>query len=333
MSKNTRRAAGLAVLSLLAAAAPVAAHSPGKDDRDRRAIGGPAVKQANGLWKVRLEDGSEVFTHGADMAADMGADHGQEIGPGDPERAPACATDASAIHVMYGRPAGTPERADAKTQILSAIRRMNAVLNESSLASGGPTADFEVLCTGGQLRIDTFTNAGSGSFTDVTGAAMRSFSGKNKLPRGADHLIFYDGPPAEADVCGLGTVYNDETPGATNLNNTRDAYAINYAGCWDGRTPMHENGHNQGAVQINAPNSTGTGHHCIEDFDVMCYTPDGGDRNQTKPLTALVPACLTAMVYDCGADTYFDSAPEAGEWLATHWNIGSTANRFIRFGG
>jgi alpha-tubulin suppressor-like RCC1 family protein len=38
------------------------------------------------------------------------------------------------------------------------------------------------------------------------------------------------------------------------------------------------------------------------------------------------------MHYDCGHDDYFDAAPEPGEYLASHWNVGSTLNRFIAFG-
>ena len=87
---------------------------------------------------------------------------------------------------------------------------------------------------------------------------------------------------------------------------------------------MHENGHNQGAVQPSAPDSTGSGAHCNDLLDVMCYAPDGGDRNQTE-----VSTCTDAMWFDCDNDTYFDVVPEGSEWLSNHWNLGSSANRFI----
>ncbi len=91
---------------------------------------------------------------------------------------------------------------------------------------------------------------------------------------------------------------------------------------------MHENGHNQGAVQRSAPFSTGAG-HCWEDLDVMCYSPDGGDQHQD----GTVLNCPADLYFDCGFDSYFDAAPEPGEWLAQHWNIAIPANRFIALGG
>jgi hypothetical protein len=84
-----------------------------------------------------------------------------------------------------------------------------------------------------------------------------------------------------------------------------------------------------GAVQYGAPNSTGSGGHCWEERDVMCYSPDGGDLHQQGP----VVNCEGAARFDCGYDDYFDSAPEPGEYLATHWNLGSPLNAFISFGG
>ena len=37
--------------------------------------------------------------------------------------------------------------------------------------------------------------------------------------------------------------------------------------------------------------------------------------------------------FDCGWDSYFDACPEAGEYLASNWNIGSGVNRFIQYSG
>ena len=274
---------------------------------------GPACRTADGLWEVVLEDGTTLTTHGVDPHAH---DHGTGMGPGDPERAPACATDFHQ-HVLYGRPASAPDRfAAVKAQIQSAIRRMDHVLNEEALSSGGVTADYKVLCdAAGDVRVDAFVvSSGSAEFSAVVSAARAAgFNRPN-----ADYTIFYDG--TSSGVCGVGSFSTDDRPGADNRNNNGGGYGITYVNCWSGRTPMHENGHNQGAVQTLAPD-TDAGGHCIEGHDVMCY-----------PTSAYLVLCPDRIHFDCDNDTYFDAAPEPGEWLATHWNIGSRVNRFVRFG-
>ncbi len=92
---------------------------------------------------------------------------------------------------------------------------------------------------------------------------------------------------------------------------------------------MHESAHNMGAVQYDAPNSTGSGIHCNESYDVVCYTPDGGDRNQG----ATAYRCPGRARFDCNFDDYFDAAPEPGEYLESHWNLGSPLNSFLNFEG
>ena len=87
---------------------------------------------------------------------------------------------------------------------------------------------------------------------------------------------------------------------------------------------LHEMGHNLGAVQGGAPHSTGTvgsqvAGHCTDEWDVMCYA-DGGSNN------ALTHPCpqrsdTVTETFDCGGDDYFNPAPAAGSWLASHWNV------------
>ncbi|MEK9175829.1 MAG: hypothetical protein AAB520_00115, partial [Patescibacteria group bacterium] len=35
--------------------------------------------------------------------------------------------------------------------------------------------------------------------------------------------------------------------------------------------------------------------------------------------------------FDCNNDDYFNPKPSPNSYLATHWNLGSTLNRFIKF--
>ncbi len=87
---------------------------------------------------------------------------------------------------------------------------------------------------------------------------------------------------------------------------------------------MHENGHNQGAVQYDAPFSTGDGAHCNDGYDVMCYA-DGG------PTSRYTTSSCSTYRLDCRFDSYYDTVTESGEWLSTNWNIGWSGNYFLKF--
>ena len=283
-----------------------------------KVLGKGTEKAGNGFWRIKTKDGKSYLTHGPDEAAST---HGSSIGAGDPERAPVCAMDYYQ-HVLYARPAGTSDRLSTmKPEIQAIMRRINSVLNIESLESGDRTADYKVLCDSvGQIAVGSFVNSSSPSFTNVVNAAKAAgFNASN-----VDYTIFYDGT-GPSGTCGVGTLYLDERLTADNHNQRYGGYGVSYSGCWNS-TPMHENGHNQGAVQYNAPNSTGSGYHCRDENDVMCYS-DGGDRD-----TGTYSRCTDRLHFDCGNDDYFDSSPEAGEYLASNWNLGSPLNRFIVFG-
>ncbi len=304
----------------------------------------------NGLYAVETESGEQLTTHGPDFRGDFEdpvANHGSGLGPGDPERAPVCAANPDTDRhqeVLYGYwdPPGAPGSAnriaDVRESIRAAVRRMNAVLNLEAQASSGGTigADYIVRCDATEIRVTAFpvTATASGNdratFNEVVAGAEAAGFNSNLL----DYSIFYDGD-GPAGVCGTGTYYRNDSQALTNPNNnpggaTEGGYAVSYDGCWYGSVPMHEAGHNQGAVQRFAPFSTGLGAHCYDENDVMCYSPDGGDQHQQG--TELL--CNDYLHYDCGWNTYFDAQPETVpevEWLATHWNLGSPNNLFVAF--
>jgi hypothetical protein len=275
---------------------------------------------ADGLFRVAPDHGPALYTHGPDLRAYSGSEPG--FRPGDPERSPVCATDYYQ-HVIYAYPgvALPGNAAERIAEIRAIVRRMNAILNADSIASGGVSADYKVLCDGsGRIRVDTLALPAL-DFSSIIDAA-RLIGLVN--PR-ADYTIFVDA--VDTGFCGVGTYAGDESPGPGNANNSGGGFAAIERGCWHTTAPMHENGHNQGAVQYSAPSSTGLGAHCAVDYDVMCYSPDGGDLRQGGTTVR----CGDRIHFDCGYNDYFDSAPEPGEYLASHWNLGSPANRFIRF--
>lgn len=320
----------LAFVLLGAAASSAPAHlqqaspmsSPGGREGRTEVLGENYKRTPAGFYRVKLPGGGSVLTHGPDPKRPMNPiDLDGTFPGGASERAPVCASDRYQ-HVLYAHLSGEPNMVSAQAPVIrTSMRQINALLNAESLAGGGPTADYKVLCDAvGEVRIDSFATPRI-AIADVVAAAKRSgFSD----PR-ADYTIFVD---AISTFCGIATFESDATLSPDNRSNDGGAYALAYRDCWLDETPMHENAHNMGAVQADSPSSTGSGAHCAEERDVLCYSPDGGDRNQGGS----VSRCSDRVHFDCGSDDYFDTTPEPGEYLASHWNLGSPLNRFIALG-
>ena len=342
----------LVTLSLIPAATASADHpgdipEPG-DPVPRsieRALGGDVEVAQNGLYSVDVGQGPDLLTHGPDTeehveAAAAAAGQTASFGAGSPERAVDCTLareDAERFQmVIYARPAANPDRyQESRPIIRTQMRRMNWVLNRDSLASGGPTADYRVGCnfplSEQTIFVGQLITQGS-SYADIVAAAKAA----GWIDYRADFTIFFDGEDPTGAACGIGNIWNDSSLSANNRNNNPNIagatgdYGVTYRSCWNSNTAMHENGHNSGAVQPNAPHATGVGGwHCWDEQDVMCYSPDGGTNHQQ----GVEFLCNDREYFDCGYDDYFDSNPEAGEYLATHWNMGSPLNKMIRFGG
>lgn len=314
-----RRFLFAALLGAALAPASAGAHTADADAGLPRVLGPRAEPAAGDLYRVPVADGPALLTHGPDP--ELATEPATRLLGSAPERPPVCASSDDQ-HVLYGRISGDPNQLGAyAASIRSTVRQANAVLNRESLASGGPTADYRVLCDDlGQIRIDAFTASSSSFGTVVNAARAAGFEDSDR-----DYTVFFDSSGGGA--CGIGSYHGDERLTADNASNSGGDYAVVYRGCWGPETMMHENGHNQGAVQYGAPYSTGTGGHCWDEEDVMCYSPDGGNLHQSGTISR-----CPDLAFDCGYDTYFDSAPEPGEYLATHWNIGSPLNSFIDFG-
>ncbi len=81
-----------------------------------------------------------------------------------------------------------------------------------------------------------------------------------------------------------------------------------------------------------APYST-LGHHCVDGIEILCYEDGSGSAWGQYAATRCPPSggwdTPTTLALDCGNDTYFDAAPEAGSYLANYWNTGGPENPFL----
>jgi len=235
----------------------------------------------------------------------------------------ACDGDGQAgkrVQVVYAYEAGTPSRFD---QYLPSFRTwsagVDAIYEASARETGGsrhirfvttPACEVDVaeveLPTGG---LSTF---------DKTIAGLKTL-GFNRTDR--KYMIF-----ADATVyCGIGTFAGDDRVGTANRSNNGPSYGRSDNGCWSAGVAAHELGHNLGAVNNNAPNSSKAG-HCVDEYDVMCYRDSSGNATRVVCSDRAHDQRL-----DCNHDDYYHTSPSPDSYLATHWNVAD--NQFLINGG
>jgi hypothetical protein len=171
-----------------------------------------------------------------------------------------------------------------------------------ALAAAGGTATFDAVAAA--LRVHGFAVAAND--TDATQLA----------PLRENFLVWLDGP-APARSCGQGTALLDSSRSETNLNNLGGKLAVIFRNGRDfcGEDVIrHEIGHNLGALQPDAPNTT-DGVHCDDAFeDTMC----------AWEAPKLVGGPFNGLYFDYGNDDYWD--PPQGAPLGW-WTV--NLSRFI----
>jgi hypothetical protein len=310
---------------------------------------GRSCAPANGLFQLEADRGTALFTHGGDPAPLEPAV--VNATPSDP----VCVTDPNDFQILvtYAHPPADDRFATRATQIRDLVREANGRLDEEAgefLDGINPIdASYRVSCSSAQVTVmNQALTLSPVNFNTVT-AALRALGGVYTNRR-YKHWIWFEGASGTGEA-GVGSFYNDDDLSIANLSNGNlNAYfqspatmAIQWghccfvdptAGFLDSTTWMHEMGHNLGAVQgdptvsppIDAsPNSSGYG-HCNDDLDVMCYDDFGPFSGG---YTANV--CTDREHFDCNHDDYFNPAPQVGNYLFTHWNLGSCLNRYIQF--
>jgi hypothetical protein len=177
---------------------------------------------------------------------------------------------------------------------------------------------------------------GTYTFAEVVNALRKAnmFSSDRVYVVFVDHLATYP-------YGGQATVRADDRAAASNLNNVGPSYAMIDAQkqAWSHRGlfmgGLHELLHTLGAVQCSAPHSScprrELGHfHCWDGTDVMCYDdggsyyagPDGiSGTADDRTVSGVCAPRTDAEQIDCGRDDYFNVNPDAGSYLATHWNV------------
>lgn len=284
---------------------------------------GVACRHVDGLWEIFAPDGRSLgLTHGPDPIPPP-VETIQVMNPRDP----ACAADPVNGHfgiIIYARAHDDVDRfAEMEPQIRDTFRDINGHLYDNAMLFGRER-DFIMHCTGGEFTIRNEvlpTNMADAGFdtivSDLQDLGYDSFREK--------YWIWYD--DTGACTCGgLGHIWGDERLTLENRNNGAAAGGTMYGvtfGYLGIRVMMHENGHNLGAVQLGSPNASG-GWHCNDGEDIMCYD-DGGSTSNYDP-----NVCATED-FDCGHDDYFHPNPDPGQWLATHWNLGSDLMRYHAF--
>ncbi|MDB5164222.1 MAG: hypothetical protein JWS12_840 [Candidatus Saccharibacteria bacterium] len=159
------------------------------------------------------------------------------------------------------------------------------------------------------------------TYADIT--AFLQVNGYNHSDR--KYLIWFDG---RTKICGAGSAYNDSSKESTNQANSYVGYAVVGPACWNrAGVELHELSHTLGAVQLDAPHTSG-GYHCLDEQDVMCYADGVNGKTVNRKSVYVDPKCTKAsldLFLDCNDSDYFNASTtiSTGSYIYQHWN---TAN-------
>lgn len=254
-------------------------------------------------------------------------------------------SSAAQIKVVYAFAYGQPDRSAAWSDSLQAdVSRIEQFL---ALQSGGRRAlRFDMGTNCGQQYVDVQVVALPQTRDDYIGYDYDSDPSTDEFDAIADDayaalggrrvgrnvFILADGL-SDGGVYGIGEVYpGDDEAGPSNIHNAGRLTGMMFvepgttpnASGWQPTVMLHEMTHNLGAVQSTAPHSTSFA-HCTDGQDVMCYqdgSPEGASYN---PNVCPYVGGAIPQTYDCGRNDYYNPDPAAGSYLATHWNVYTSA--------
>ncbi|MEV7723347.1 RICIN domain-containing protein [Streptomyces sp. NPDC087917] len=261
--------------------------------------------------------GARASTTPAPPAAASGSQGSAAAGPaGQTVQCDGDGTSGNRVQVVYVHPPGS----DRYAEYLASFRKWAAdadVIYAASAKETGGVRHIRYVTAGDCTPVVLSIELPTSSLAEFN-ATNTALAGKGLDRRDRKYMIFAD----TQVYCGIGTFNGDERPGQTNLSNFGPSYGRTDSGCWGGHTAAHELGHNLGAVNNSAPN-TSRGAHCTDEWDVMCYS-------DTPYYPAMRNVCTNQAaenILDCNHDDYFHTSPKPGSYLATHWNIAD--NQFL----
>lgn len=266
--------------------------------------------------------------------------------------------------IIYARPKDTTSRFFEMTpELREWFKSADGIVSEEAKRFN-VKADFKVACDKGEASVVEAVLPNTSDYylrsSDTRGVLTADLTSLGYNKKNEKYIVYYDG---RASGCRIGGAEapcvsqqsekgSDDRLTSDNVYNSGPDFAFLYAvddaviqqyfgTSYEMLAPiliLHEYAHTLGAVQSSAPHATkkellSKQKHCTDaqtigkgGTDVMCKS-DGEGEVFGNACPGLFP-----FRFDCNNDDYFNPKPEAGSYLATHWNLGSPLNRFIRFG-
>lgn len=218
------------------------------------------------------------------------------------------------VQVLYVHASGGTDRyATYLDSFRTWAAGIDTIYDESARETGGNRHVRFVTERVGDSCVPTVTKVA------VSSTALTTFTAMNKELQAQGfsrtdrkYVVFAD----SKIYCGIGTFSGDTRKGASNRSNVGPSYGRTDTGCWGSQTPAHELGHNLGAVNNNAPNSSGSG-HCVDEYDIMCYS----DAPRYPSMVTKCSSRSNDSRMDCNHDDYFNTDPTPGSYLANNFNV------------
>lgn len=335
------------ILLLLFSVIPMTVQSQQEDpecETFRHPDYGLSCDRGDGLLEIFSEDGHSMgYLHAVSdpappddgVAGSPGAGGTPSSGtmfPTPGTRTPVCTTGTYFTRIIYARASDDTDDYTANVPFIRTLtKNANWVIDQAAVATGGK-ADILVECSGGQPIVHNevlSTSKASATFASIKSDLISNGHNDPKL----HYWVFYDHSLGSGACNGAGNIAADSSPGVGNANNGNGVGSpgTHFAQYWHCNTNsndyaayvwVHEWAHNVGAVQNDAPHTTGAW-HCTDGYDTMCYN-DGGSSSGSYKKTN----CPSA-IFDCGKDDYFHCDPASGSYLSNHWNLGHTNNRYL----